>query len=236
MTPLLLWLLAARAQDPVLPWLVPTPNELADSLSRAERLLEQGRALHTATARVQNALLPRLRGKPLPCEDEGSQLALRAERLGDAWWARLQSARAELERARRMAENPTARPLLREEDDARLAHAEEEARRQAASYLLARSVHEQSILPYQARCPAALAPGPGLPAAAPQAADERREGIAVLVLQGGLVCPDPARGEPPVAVAESGEAVVLATAQGCFTTGDCDCTQRRILPGAVLGP
>lgn len=236
MSPLLtlLAVLGAAAQDPVEPLLAPTPAALRASMVRTGRLLDQGDALATATARAQNAVLVGI-DAAVECEAGRDQQALRAELLGEAWWARVQSARAEFARAQRLAAAPAAQPLLRQTDTEALSALRQRLDDQARSFLVAARAQQARILPYRERCPATLIPGPGLPPPAPTTAEEQSRGVAVLLIAGGLLCPDPQGTDAPVAVAEDA-AVVLGTAAACWSAVECDCAPVQALPGAVFGP
>ncbi len=231
---LLLLSLSASAQDPVDRLLAPTPATLRTSLARIDQLLDQGLALGTATARIQNAVLVEL-GPRVSCEPTRDQHALRAELLTDAWWARVQSARSELGRAEQMAASPAAQPLLREADAKALARAQQRVEEQSIAWLMAARAQRERILPYRERCPTTLEPGSGLLNRSPASAEEQRQGVAVLLMAGGLLCPDPLGGDAPVAVGEDA-AVVLGSPAACWSAAECDCVPVAALPGAVFGP
>lgn len=231
---LLVLALSASAQDPVDRLLAPTPATLRASLARVEQLLSQGLALGTATARTQNAVLVDL-GTTIACQPNRDQHALRAELLTEAWWARVQSARSELGRAEQMAASPAAQPLLREADATALERARQQVKEQSIAWLMAARAQQERIQPYRDRCPTSLQPGPGLRNRSPASAEEQRQGVAVLLMAGGLLCPDPFGGDAPVAVGEDA-AVVLGSPAACWSAAECDCVPVAALPGAVFGP
>jgi hypothetical protein len=131
---------------------------------------------------------------------------------------------------------PTVAPLLDPETNHRvitlLARVDDLVR----GYPEAASWQERYIEPLLSGCDLVLAPGPGIPDAAPAALRDSNTGIggarkaklvAVLAFGGGFLCP----GAVPAA------GVMLVSGAICYSASEsCDCEPVSVSPATVLGP
>lgn len=215
------WLLLAvlaRADDAGL--LAPGIGELEVHLVRAETLEAEAAAAASALARVQVAWVQEgcARGREGCPAERRADLAGRARIFGVAWRDLLQSTRAERDRVSRLAAEPTVYPLMQPEHVRRVDALGVRVDAGVRSWLTAVAWHRRFM-----DVAGEPALGPGFPAMGPPPAR-----AAVIVAEGGRLCPDPG--------VERGPIVIVAPATACWSAGPCDCEPAPVWPGAVLGP
>lgn len=223
---LALWLGAAPAQaDPTaLEQLAPRQAELDAALATAEETAARVGALAEATLLLQNALGEvRAQHRRLPvCDDpEVTSLVARSRVFGAAWRDAAQRLRVEVARLEGMAARGTATLRI-----ARVNRLQDAAAEHGADAALAGAWHGTFVETAFEECGPPLEPAPGLVRAA-RAEGEVAGPVAVVVLDGGFLCPGhvPADGR-----------VAVVPPEGCLSRSACACEPEPLRPGAVLAP
>lgn len=233
--------LASRSDgiDPSI--LAPGLVQANEAVTRLERLTDEATAIGTALFRVQNEFgEKRATQKELPdCKTAWMlDLGARSREFGRAYRDAVQSARVQSRRVEELTVEPTVQPLIDPETNHKvltlLARVDDLVRR----YPEAAAWQERYVEPVLSGCEGTLAPAPGFPDPAPDAAPEPGLGpavgqprksplIAVLAVGGGFLCP----GAVPAA------GVMLVSGSICYSASDsCDCEPATVSPATVLGP
>jgi hypothetical protein len=84
------------------------------------------------------------------------------------------------------------------------------------------------VSPASAPCVREVAAAPGVAEPISVGRPVEAQGVAVIGLGGGLLCPG--------WQAADGRVVVVRGGQACYGVADCSCEPARVLPGAVLAP
>lgn len=222
-------LAAAPVVDPDL--VAPGPLELLDAVDELEARISGAQAVAVALQRTQNALAEGLASSRTPpgCDDAWTgMLAARTAPLGAGLRDRVQASRAQLERVRAIAAEPTVQPVVTADLAQRLSSAGAAVERLTSAYLGASAWQKSNLGAYLARCKPKLetAPGPPPPALPTAPSDPRR--VAVVGVGGGRVC--------PIDQPADGSAVLLTGPTACYGATTCDCLPLPVSPGAVVGP
>ena len=222
-------LLAGLALDPG-PALAPSPIDLLAAAAELDRRLDGAEAAARALGRVHTALaeIERKTGGPPACEDPVViALVPRTTPLGAGLRSWAQAARAQSDRLNTLQQAVTVSALIDAPLAQDLAHLRDRVTAIERAYAELIQVEQQRIGPIAARCPASLAPGPGLVVSLPLPPAEEPPLVAILGLGGGLLC--------PISAPADGTLVLVAGA-ACYSAGPCDCSPAPVAPAAVLGP